>query len=101
MIQIVRWLILHWLIPLDLFLRVLKPVASICQHYRQVVAYLLEIQLSHITVVVRFINGDTLIARITPCLENGKAAYINILNGEKLLLVQLNILFLARDDHSS
>lgn len=29
---------------------------------------------------VRFINGDTLIARITPCLENGKAAYINILN---------------------
>ncbi len=28
---------------------------------------------------VRFINGDTLIARITPCLENGKAAYINIL----------------------
>ncbi|MDR4007442.1 MAG: restriction endonuclease subunit S, partial [Ruminococcus sp.] len=25
---------------------------------------------------VRFINGDTLIARITPCLENGKAAYI-------------------------
>lgn len=28
---------------------------------------------------VRFINGDTLIARITPCFENGKAAYINIL----------------------
>ncbi len=29
---------------------------------------------------VRFTNGDTIIARITPCLENGKAAYINILN---------------------
>ncbi len=29
---------------------------------------------------VRFKNGDTLIARITPCLENGKAAYINILS---------------------
>lgn len=29
---------------------------------------------------VRFINGDTIIARITPCLENGKAAYINILD---------------------
>lgn len=28
---------------------------------------------------VRFTNGDTLIARITPCLENGKAAYINLL----------------------
>lgn len=29
---------------------------------------------------VRFKNGDTLIARITPCLENGKAAFINILD---------------------
>ena len=27
----------------------------------------------------RFQNGDTLIARITPCLENGKAAYVNFL----------------------
>lgn len=33
---------------------------------------------------VRFQNGDTLIARITPCLENGKAAYINILNDKKV-----------------
>lgn len=29
---------------------------------------------------MRFINGDTILARITPCLENGKAAYINILD---------------------
>ena len=28
----------------------------------------------------KFQNGDTLIARITPCLENGKAAYINCLD---------------------
>jgi type I restriction enzyme S subunit len=27
----------------------------------------------------RFRNGDTLLARITPCLENGKAAYIHCL----------------------
>lgn len=33
---------------------------------------------------VRFQNGDTLIARITPCLENGKAAYINILNDKEV-----------------
>lgn len=43
---------------------------------------------------VRFINGDTLIARITPCLENGKAAYINILEDNEVALVQLNISFL-------
>lgn len=28
---------------------------------------------------MRFINGDTLIARITPCLENGKTAYVDFL----------------------
>lgn len=33
---------------------------------------------------VRFTNGDTLIARITPCLENGKAAYINILEDNEV-----------------
>ncbi|OGR23684.1 MAG: hypothetical protein A2277_08865 [Desulfobacterales bacterium RIFOXYA12_FULL_46_15] len=27
----------------------------------------------------KFISGDTLLARITPCLENGKAAYITFL----------------------
>jgi type I restriction enzyme S subunit len=28
---------------------------------------------------MKFINGDTLLARITPCLENGKASYITFL----------------------
>jgi len=28
---------------------------------------------------VRFVNGDVLLARITPCLENGKTAYVNFL----------------------
>ena len=29
---------------------------------------------------MRFSNGDTLLARITPCLENGKTAFIDFLN---------------------
>ena len=28
---------------------------------------------------MKFQNGDTIMARITPCLENGKTAYINFL----------------------
>jgi type I restriction enzyme S subunit len=28
----------------------------------------------------RFMNGDTLLARITPCLENGKMAYVDFLD---------------------
>ncbi|WP_199825628.1 restriction endonuclease subunit S [Streptomyces sp. NRRL B-1140] len=27
----------------------------------------------------RFVNGDTLLARITPCLENGKTGYVNFM----------------------
>lgn len=29
---------------------------------------------------MKFINGDTIMARITPCLENGKTAYIDFLD---------------------
>lgn len=48
---------------------------------------------------VRFINGDTLIARITPCLENGKAAYINILDdGEVAFGSTEYIVFAAKDN---
>lgn len=51
---------------------------------------------------VRFINGDTLIARITPCLENGKAAYINILNdGEVAFGSTEYIVFASKDDMPS
>lgn len=32
----------------------------------------------------KFINEDTLLARITPCLENGKTAYVNGLNDEEV-----------------
>ena len=33
---------------------------------------------------MRFKNGDTILARITPCLENGKAAYINFLEDSEI-----------------
>ncbi|UKL00596.1 restriction endonuclease subunit S [Brevibacillus brevis] len=32
----------------------------------------------------KFRNGDTLFARITPCLENGKTAYVNFLQQEEV-----------------
>lgn len=32
----------------------------------------------------KFQNGDTLIARITPCLENGKAAFVDCLNADEV-----------------
>ncbi len=33
---------------------------------------------------MRFCNGDTLLARITPCLENGKTAYVNFLDDKEV-----------------
>ena len=33
---------------------------------------------------MKFQNGDTLMARITPCLENGKVAYINFLEDNEV-----------------
>src|SRR3989344_4634736 len=32
----------------------------------------------------KFINGDTIMARITPCLENGKTAFVDILSDEEV-----------------
>lgn len=32
----------------------------------------------------RFINGDVLVSRITPCLENGKMAYVDFLNTDEV-----------------
>lgn len=33
---------------------------------------------------MKFKNGDTLLARITPCLENGKTCYVTFLDEEKI-----------------
>ncbi len=33
---------------------------------------------------MRFTNGDTLVARITPCLENGKTAYVDFLGVDQI-----------------
>lgn len=32
----------------------------------------------------KYINGDTLLARITPCLENGKTAFVDFLNPNEI-----------------
>jgi type I restriction enzyme, S subunit len=44
---------------------------------------------------MKFKNGDTVIARITPCLENGKTAYINFLNNEEIAWGSTEYIILA------
>lgn len=33
---------------------------------------------------MKFRNGDTLLARITPCLENGKTSFVDILENDEV-----------------
>lgn len=44
---------------------------------------------------MRFTNGDTLLARITPCLENGKTAYIDFLDDEEIAFGSTEYIVLA------
>ena len=52
---------------------------------------------------MKFRNGDTLMARITPCLENGKAAYINLLDEKEIAFGSTEFIVLSakRDFPSS
>lgn len=44
---------------------------------------------------MRFTNGDTLLARITPCLENGKTAFIDFLNDGEVAFGSMEYIVLA------
>lgn len=44
---------------------------------------------------MRFTNGDTLLARITPCLENGKTAFINFLDDGEVAFGSTEYIVLA------
>ncbi|MEJ2743780.1 MAG: restriction endonuclease subunit S [Gammaproteobacteria bacterium] len=54
------------------------PMASLSESQMTVDASRFERREKHTT--VKFKHGDTLFARITPCLENGKTAYVNFLD---------------------
>lgn len=43
-----------------------------------------EFELEAFSGGTKFRNGDTIMARITPCLENGKTAKVNILDNEEV-----------------
>lgn len=50
---------------------------------------------------MRFTNGDTLLARITPCLENGKTAYIDFLDDKEVAFGSTEYIVLAPKNNIS
>ena len=48
---------------------------------------------------MKFHNGDTIMARITPCLENGKVAYVNFLDENEVAFGSTEYIILhSKDD---
>jgi len=55
-------------------------------------------ELTTFTGGTKFRNGDTIMARITPCLENGKTAQVNILDEDEVAFGSTEyIVFRAKD----
>ena len=52
------------------------PMAMLKEFQRQITGY----EIKAFNGGAKFRNGDTLLARITPCLENGKTAFVDILD---------------------
>jgi type I restriction enzyme S subunit len=50
---------------------------------------------------MKFRNGDTLIARITPCLENGKTAYVDFLDDKEIGFGSTEFIVLRKKDGKS
>jgi type I restriction enzyme S subunit len=50
---------------------------------------------------MKFKNGDTIIARITPCLENGKTAYIDILDKDEIAFGSTEYIVLREKNNKS
>jgi len=46
----------------------------------------------------KFVNGDTLLARITPCLENGKTAYVDFLEKKEIGFGSTEFIILSGKD---
>jgi type I restriction enzyme S subunit len=59
-----------------------KKVAM--QHVQPYTRDVLEFEFDYYSGGSKFRNGDTIMARITPCLENGKTAQINFLNDNEV-----------------
>lgn len=48
----------------------------------------------------KFRNGDTVVAKITPCLENGKTAYVDILDEEEVAYGSSEFIVLRENEYS-
>lgn len=63
--------------------------------------YITKFELSSYAGGAKFMNGDTLLARITPCLENGKTSQVTMLNEGEIAFGSTEFIVLRAKDELS
>jgi type I restriction enzyme S subunit len=72
------------------------PMGSLTEFQRKVDSY----ELSNYNSGPKFRNGDTIMAKITPCLENGKTAYVDILEDDEVAFGSSEYIVLRKTFHT-
>jgi type I restriction enzyme, S subunit len=73
------------------------PMAMLTEFQRKIKGF----ELSHYKSGPKFRNGDTLVAKITPCLENGKTAQVNILENDEVAFGSSEFIVLRENQNST
>jgi type I restriction enzyme S subunit len=72
------------------------PMGSLTEFQRKVNSF----ELSNYNSGPKFRNGDTIMAKITPCLENGKTAYVDILEDDEIAFGSSEYIVLRETAHT-
>lgn len=72
------------------------PMASLTEFQRNINSY----ELSSYSSGPKFRNGDTLLSKITPCLENGKTAYVDILEDDEVAFGSSEFIVLRETEYT-
>lgn len=73
------------------------PMGNLTEHQRKIGGY----ELAKYKSGPKFRNGDTLLAKITPCLENGKTAQVDILEEGQLAFGSSEFIVLRATEHTT
>lgn len=73
------------------------PMGSLTEFQRKINSF----ELSTYNGGPKFRNGDTLLAKITPCIENGKTAFVDILDDNEIAFGSSEFIVLRETDYTT
>ena len=72
------------------------PMAKLTEYVRKINGF----EIAEYNSGPKFRNGDTLVAKITPCLENGKTAQVDILEENEVAFGSSEFIVLRENEYS-